>query len=57
MKNQKLFLFLSLVALMFLPGCEVIVGIFQAGFWTAVILIVLIIASAFYAYMKFKKRR
>lgn len=51
----KLFLFLSMTALVFLPGCEVIVGIFKAGFWSAVILMVLIVAVAWWGYQKFRK--
>jgi len=38
-------LWLSAMALVFtLSSCEVIGGIFKAGFWTAIILIVIVVA-------------
>jgi hypothetical protein len=42
--KQHSFLWLSIVALAItLSSCEVIGGIFKAGFWTAIILIVLVV--------------
>ena len=51
--NQR-FVNLALIfsLLLFLPGCDIIAGIFKAGFWTAIILVVLIAALSFYAYRK-----
>lgn len=55
MKIQKLFLFSLLSLLLFLPGCDAIVGIFEAGFWTAIFLVVVIIALIVFAIAKIKK--
>ena len=44
MKSFKPVILLLLSALLFLPGCGIIAGIFQAGFWTAIILIVAVVA-------------
>lgn len=33
-----------IIALLFLPGCDLIAGIFKAGFWTAILLVVLVVA-------------
>jgi len=44
MKKLSPVLFSALVLMMTLSSCEVIGGIFKAGFWTAIILIVLVIA-------------
>ena len=57
MKTSKIFLLLSLIAILFLPGCEVIVGIFKAGFWTAIILILLIVGLAMWGFRKFRGPR
>lgn len=43
-------LFLSLLILF--PGCDLVKGIFQAGFWTAIILIVIVIALLIWAFYK-----
>lgn len=56
MKNRNNFFLLCLTLLLFLPGCDIVVGIFEAGFWTAIILVVLIIAAIVYGYSKFKGR-
>ena len=57
MKTSKIFLLLTLIAILFLPGCEVIVGIFKAGFWTAIILILLIVGLAMWGFRKFRGPR
>ena len=44
------------LVLMLVSGCEVIAGIFKAGFWSAIILIALIIGLAVYGYKKFTRR-
>ena len=42
--NSVLPLVLLVVTLTSLSSCEVVGGIFKAGFWTAIILIVLVVA-------------
>jgi hypothetical protein len=42
-KNSSLWLFMVAMA-MTLSSCEVIGGIFKAGFWTAIIVIVIVVA-------------
>lgn len=42
-----------LLFLVFLPGCDLVKGIFQAGFWTAIILIILFIALIVWLISKF----
>lgn len=44
MKNLNPTLLFLITMLMFLPGCDLIEGIFEAGFWTAIIIIVGVIA-------------
>lgn len=44
MNKRNSLLALLIGFLLFLPGCEVIGGIFKAGFITAIILVVLVIA-------------
>lgn len=56
MNSRIPFLVISFLALFLLPGCDVIVGIFKAGFWTAIILVVLIAALSFYAYRKYIRK-
>lgn len=46
-------LLIASVALV-LPGCEVIGDIFQAGFWTAVVLIAIVAAIAYFVVRAFK---
>ena len=44
MKNLSLPTFLTLIAITFLlSGCDLIVGIFEAGFWVGVIVFVIVI--------------
>lgn len=54
MKNRNIFYLLCLTLFLFLPGCDIVVGIFEAGFWTAIILVALILAAIVYGYSKFK---
>ena len=51
--KRPLLLFLSILLLAFLPGCEIIVGIFKAGFWTAIIVVVLVVGLLIYGVKKF----
>lgn len=52
MKNFNPFIFFLLSLLIFMPGCDLIEGIFEAGFWFAIILIVVIIALIVWALFK-----
>lgn len=54
MINRKLLYLFCMSLFLFLPGCDVIVGIFEAGFWTAIILVVLIVALLIFGYSKMK---
>lgn len=47
---------LLVFALLFLPGCGIIMGIFQAGFWTAVILVVAVIALLVWGISSYSKK-
>ncbi len=53
MKNNQLLSILSflLLALMF-TGCEVIGGIFEAGVWVGVLLVILVIVIIFWVVSK-----
>ncbi len=53
--NFSLMSTLLLVLLVSLSGCEAIAGIFKAGMWTGVIVIVAIIALVLYLVGKTKK--
>ena len=54
MKHRELLFLISISLFLFLPGCDIVVGIFEAGFWTAIILVVVIVAAIAYGYTKFK---
>lgn len=43
-KNLAFIPFLLFILVMILPGCEVVKGIFKAGVWTGIIIVVAIIA-------------
>ena len=44
MKHCTILWLLVIVSTMALSSCEIVGGIFKAGFWTAIILIVLVVA-------------
>lgn len=44
MKKFNPFVLLLISTLLFLPGCDFIFGVFQAGFWTAIILVIAVIS-------------
>lgn len=46
-------LMIFLVLLVTASGCDVVLGIFEAGMWVGVILVVLVIALAFWLLKKF----
>lgn len=52
MNHYKPIIAALLLFLVFLPGCDLIRGIFQAGFWTAIILIILFIALIVWLFSK-----
>jgi len=51
--KRPLLFFLSTILLAFLPGCEIIVGIFKAGFWTAIVVVALVVGLLVYGFKKF----
>jgi len=56
--NRQFSLWLFLLAMMTgLSSCEVVGGIFKAGFWTAIVLIVLIIALILWVIGRGRGRR
>lgn len=56
MNSYRIFFLFALAVVLFLPGCDLIKGIFQAGFWTAIILIVIVIALIVWAFYKLSGR-
>ena len=54
-KNQFMLMTLLSVILVSASGCEVIGGIFKAGMWTGIIVIVLIVALILYLVGRGKK--
>jgi hypothetical protein len=57
MTGRTPFLLLFFGMLAFLPGCEIILGIFKAGFWTAIILVILVIGLAIFGYKKYQDNK
>jgi hypothetical protein len=51
-KNHFVTLLVLCTVLMTLPGCEIIGGIFKAGVWVGVILVVLVVAVIFWIMSK-----
>lgn len=39
-----------------LTGCDVIVGIFEAGFWTGIVLVILVVLLIVYLWRRGRKR-
>lgn len=56
MNQDKTLCFLIISLLLFLPGCDIILGIFAAGFWTAVILVIILIAVISWGVYKYRER-
>lgn len=54
---QFFFLIILVVLSMSAMGCDVIGGIFKAGMWTAVILIVLLVLAVMFLMRMFKGRK
>lgn len=57
MKDRHFAFILVGLFVFFLPGCDIIVGIFKAGFWTAITLVVLLGAVGWYIAQKFRSRK
>lgn len=56
MLNRFFFLLLiSIISVFTFAGCEIVEGIFKAGFWVGVILVILIIAAVMAILRKIKK--
>lgn len=53
MKNPGIIFYVILFStLVFLPGCDVVGDIFEAGFWTAIIILVLVVVIIGYIIKK-----
>jgi len=55
MKHNNPLLILALFATTMLASCEMVGGIFKAGFWTALILIILVVVLIFWLLRRFKR--
>lgn len=55
MKSLNPILLLLLSVLIFLPGCDLIGDIFEAGFWAAIILIIAVIALIIWLISSFRQ--
>lgn len=51
---HRLFTLLLLCSLLLLSGCDLIEGIFKAGFWAAIILILLVVFLIGYLIFRFQ---
>ena len=47
---------LACLSMIFLPGCEVIGGIFKAGVWSGVIIVVLVLALIVFVISRLTKK-
>ena len=57
MKNQQILLAMVLSSFIFLSSCEVIGGIFKAGVWSGILIVVLVIALiGFIVYKLFNRK-
>lgn len=56
MRNVNPFVLLLISSLLFLPGCDLIFGVFQAGFWTAIVLIVALFVLSGWAIYRFSNK-
>ncbi len=56
MKNFNPLILLLPSVLIFLPGCDLIGDIFEAGFWAAIILIIAVIALIIWLVSSFRNR-
>lgn len=54
MKNQSIYILLS-ASLLLLSGCEIVGGIFKAGVWSGVLIVVAVIALIIYLVTRGKK--
>ena len=52
---RTFWLALVIAATMLLGGCEVVGGIFKAGMWTGIIIVVLILAGIAFLAMKMRR--
>lgn len=56
MHRDQTFTFILLGMLLILPGCDIVAGIFAAGFWTATVLIIILIALIWWGVYKYRER-
>ena len=55
--NPQYFSLSLIIGLAFmLTGCDVIVGIFEAGFWTGIVLVILVVLLVVYLWRRGRKR-
>jgi hypothetical protein len=52
---ERRFALALLVALAVLPGCEIVGGIFKAGVWVGIVLVVLLLAGLFWLMRKLRR--
>lgn len=57
MKLQPITLFLLALVATFFTGCEVVEGIFKAGFWSAIILIVAIVGLVIFLFSRMSGKK
>ena len=55
MKHTSFLLLLLLVVLLSLTGCEVIGGIFKAGVWVGILLVLVVLAGLFWIVGKLRR--
>lgn len=53
-KNGSIFLIMLISSAVLLSGCDVVVGIFEAGFWTAIIIVVILVVLVGYIIKKMR---
>ena len=56
MKQINSIWFLALALMISLSSCEVVGGIFKAGFWTAIILVVLVVVLILWLFNRGRRR-
>lgn len=56
MNREKVVIFILLSVLVFLPGCDLIIGIFTAGFVAAIFLVLILIAIIWWGINKYRSR-
>lgn len=55
-KKRHILIPIYFLLVLTLPGCDIIIGIFKAGFWSAIILIVILVALGWWGISEYRKR-